>query len=357
MTDRFSTAQMQDLMQNIRAKARQLGFDRLGISDVNLEKAEQHLHTWLENQHHGSMQYMAEHGNKRSRPQELVPGTLRIISVRLNYLPQSQDAKSVLDDSDKAYVSRYALGRDYHKLMRKRLATLANDIRDLVGEFDSRAFVDSAPVLEKAIAEKAGLGWIGKHSNLLSRDAGSFFFLGELFTNLPLPLDDEQSDFHCGSCDACITACPTDAIVAPFQVDARRCISYLTIEHKGAIPVEFRQAMGNRIYGCDDCQLFCPWNRFAKMTKETDFSPRHDLDDADLLELFHWDEDTFLRNTEGSAIRRIGHAKWISNIAIALGNTTKSDAIVSALLKQQDHESEMVREHIDWALTQHGIKS
>jgi epoxyqueuosine reductase len=296
---------------------------------------------------------MHRHGTKRSRPDELVPGTRRVISVRMDYLPEPEStARELLDHESRAYISRYALGRDYHKVLRKRLQKLARRIEDRIGEFGYRAFVDSAPVLEKALAEKAGLGWIGKHSNLINRDHGSWFFLGELYTDLPLPVDvAEQS--HCGSCNACIDVCPTRAIIAPYVLDARRCISYLTIELKGAIPTEFRKAIGNRIYGCDDCQLCCPWNKFAKPTAEADFAPRHGLETADLLELFNWSEETWLEKTEGSAIRRIGYERWLRNIAIALGNATTTPELVEALEKRQHAASELLAEHIRWALAQH----
>ena len=250
------------------------------------------------------------------------------------------------------YVSRYALGRDYHKLVRKRLQRLADRIEEAVGPFGYRAFVDSAPVLEKPIAEKAGLGWLGKHTNIINKDAGSWFFLGELYTDLPLPVDDAASG-HCGTCAACIDVCPTNAIVAPYELDARRCISYLTIELRGEIPLEFREAIGNRIYGCDDCQLFCPWNKFARPTAEGDFAPRHNLDDIDLTDLFEWSEAKWLERTTGSAIRRIGYECWLRNIAVALGNAATSSAVLEALRSRSDHPSALVREHVDWALKQH----
>jgi epoxyqueuosine reductase len=299
------------------------------------------------------MHYMHRHGTKRSRPTELVPGTQRIISARMDYLPHAQDdAIRLLDHDSKGYVSRYALGRDYHKVVRRRLRDLARRIEIRVGEFGYRVFVDSAPVLEKAIAEKAGLGWIGKHTNLIDRQAGSWFFLGELYTDLPLPVDEAEVS-HCGSCRACIDVCPTDAIVEPYKLDARRCISYLTIELKGPIPVEFRKAIGNRIYGCDDCQLFCPWNKFAKPTAESDLAQRNNLDAADLTELFNWSESTWLDKTEGSAIRRIGYERWLRNVAVALGNAKKSPDVISALNKRRSSESNLVAEHVAWALSQH----
>lgn len=341
------------LKADIREWGLDLGFQQIGVSDIDLERAESRLQQWLNAGFHGSMNYMSRHGTRRSRPQELVPGTLRIISARMDYLPESQaDAISLLDDTRHAYVSRYALGRDYHKVLRSRLRALARRIEENVGKFGYRVFVDSAPVLEKAIAEKAGLGWIGKHTNLINRDAGSWFFLGELYTDLPLPVDTAE-DSHCGTCRACIDVCPTNAIVAPYTLDARRCISYLTIELKGPIPTEFRTAIGNRIYGCDDCQLFCPWNKFAQLSDESDFAPRHELDAVDLLDLFAWDEATWLAKTEGSAIRRIGHERWLRNIAVALGNAETTPEVIAALNKRRDADSKLVAEHVAWALGQH----
>ena len=340
-------------MTDIRQWGQELGFQHIGVSDIDLSRAESRLAEWLEEDNHGAMHYMQRHGKKRSRPAELVPGTMRIISARMDYLPQSQDdAIPLLDHESRAYLSRYALGRDYHKVLRRRLRNLARRIEDRVGDFGYRVFVDSAPVLEKAIAEKAGLGWIGKHTNLIDRQAGSWFFLGELYTDLPLPVDDPEVS-HCGSCRACIDVCPTDAIVAPYKLDARRCISYLTIELKEAIPVEFRKAIGNRVYGCDDCQLFCPWNKFAKPTAEGDFAPRHNLDAEDLTELFAWSESTWLTKSEGSAIRRIGYERWLRNIAVALGNAKTTPDVVGALNKYRDSESKLVAEHVAWALAQH----
>jgi epoxyqueuosine reductase len=341
------------LKADIRDWALDLGFQQIGVSDVDLENAESRLQEWLRAGYHGRMDYMTRHGTKRSRPQELVPGTLRIISARMDYLPENQDAAlGLLDHERRAYVSRYALGRDYHKVLRSRLRALARRIEDSVGPFGYRVFVDSAPVLEKPIAEKAGLGWIGKHTNLINRDAGSWFFLGELYIDLPLPVDAAEES-HCGTCRACIDVCPTGAIVAPYRLDARRCISYLTIELKESIPTEFRKAIGNRIYGCDDCQLFCPWNKFAARSSEADFSPRHDLDAADLVELFGWDEATWLAKTEGSAIRRIGYERWLRNIAVALGNAKATSEIIDALNKRRDSDSKLVAEHVAWALAQH----
>jgi epoxyqueuosine reductase len=337
----------------IRRWAKELGFQKIGVSDIDLESAAGRLGEWLRDGFHGEMEYMHRHGTRRTRPEELVPGTLRVISARMDYLSASQDAaRDLLDHDSKAYVSRYALGRDYHKVLRGRLRALARRIEERIGAFGYRVFVDSAPVLEKPIAEKAGLGWIGKHTNLIDRDAGSWFFLGELYTDLPLPVDEPEVS-HCGTCRACIDVCPTGAIVAPYQLDARRCISYLTIELRGPIPQEFRKAIGNRIYGCDDCQLFCPWNKFARRTSESDFATRHGLDDAELLELFEWSKETWLARTEGSAIRRIGYERWLRNIAVALGNAQTTPAVVAALNKRRHSGSKLVAEHVEWALAQH----
>lgn len=345
--------QLQTLTEKIKGWGAELGFQQLGISDIHLETHEQHLLDWLAAGFHGEMDYMARHGTRRSRPAELVPGTVRVISARMDYLPPQGAAPwQVLRDGSQGYISRYALGRDYHKVLRRRLQQLAERIQAHIGPFGYRAFTDSAPVLEKALAEKAGLGWIGKHSNVLHRRTGSWFFLGELYVDIPLPVDTPASH-HCGSCRACLDICPTQAIVAPYRVDARRCISYHTIELHGPIPVEFRRAMGNRIYGCDDCQLICPWNKFARPTAEGDFHPRHGLDAPDLIDLFGWDEATFLARTEGSAIRRIGHLRWLRNIAVALGNAPSSPAVVAALQGRADHPSAMLREHVAWALGNH----
>ena len=344
---------MQVLAQEIRVWSRELGFQQLGISDVELSEAEARLNQWLANGFHGDMSYMERHGTLRSRPAELHPETSRVISVRMDYLPPiTTEVETLLQQPSKGVVSRYALGRDYHKLMRKRLQKLVQKIEQRSGPLNYRVFVDSAPVMEKALAEKAGLGWIGKHSNLINRKAGSWFFLGEIYTDLPLPVDTPASE-HCGACTKCIDVCPTRAIVAPFSVDARRCISYLTIELRTSIPVEFRPLLGNRIYGCDDCQTVCPWNRFARFTGEADFSPRQGLDAPELIELFAWTEEQFLTRTEGSAIRRIGHDCWLRNIAVALGNARTSKAVTEALENRQQHDSEMVREHVEWALEQH----
>ncbi len=338
------------LADQIKHWGQALGFQQVGIADTDLSVAEAHLQHWLDQGHHGEMDWMARHGSKRTRPAELVPGTVRVISVRMNYLPDEPDVMP--DDPARAFVSRYALGRDYHKVLRKRLQQLADRITDAVGPFGYRAFVDSAPVMEKALAEKAGLGWIGKHTNLLHRTAGSWFFLGELYTDLPLPTDEPVAN-HCGQCTACLDVCPTRAIIAPYQLDARRCISYLTIELAGPIPVPLRPLIGNRIYGCDDCQLCCPWNRFAQPGDEPDFAPRHGLDSSTLLELFAWTEDEFLRNTEGSAIRRIGHVRWLRNIAVALGNAPPDPVIYQALVHHLQHPSDLVTEHVRWALQHH----
>lgn len=341
------------LAQDIKNWGMALGFQQVGISDVQLPEDEQYLQDWLARQHHGRMDYMTKHGSKRSHPDELIPGTLRVISARMDYWPgTARAAKEAIQDSATAYVSRYALGRDYHKVLRTKLAQLAERISSAIQPHHYRVFVDSGPVLEKALARNAGLGWIGKHTNLINRHAGSWFFLGEIFTTLPLPVD-TAVDNHCGTCTACIDICPTQAIIGPYQLDARRCISYLTIELRDSIPIEFRKAIGNRIYGCDDCQLFCPWNKFAKASDGPDFTPRHRLDSSSLVELFAWSEDQFLRKTEGSAIRRIGYECWLRNIAVALGNTQTSPAVITALQARLQHDSAMVREHVSWALAQH----
>lgn len=345
----------QDLAKDIKTLGKQLGFQQVGITDTHLESAGLQLNQWLDENRHGDMGWMAKHGSKRTRPAELVDKTIRIISVRMDYLPpDTQQMEKILDNPESAYISRYSLGRDYHKLLRKRLQQLADRLKPLIGEFGCRVFVDSAPVMEKPLAEKAGLGWIGKHTNLLSKDAGSWFFLGEIYTDLPLPVDQPASN-HCGDCHACIDVCPTGAITAPYELDARLCISYLTIELQGAIPEPLRPLIGNRIYGCDDCQLVCPWNRFADFTNETDFHPRHHLDDIALIELFNWDEAMFMQKTEGSAIRRIGYERWLRNIAVALGNLPKrNDAAIAALKARKNYPSTMLVEHINWALSEPG---
>ncbi len=344
---------MAELAEQIRSWGRELGFQQVGFSGIDLTRHEAHLNNWLSRGFHGDMHYMQRHGTLRSRPQELHPGTIRVVSVRMDYLPgTATDVEALLRQPSSGVVSRYALGRDYHKLMRKRLQKLADRIEKQAGPIGHRVFVDSAPVLEKALAENAGLGWIGKHSNLVNRSAGSWFFLGEIFTDLPLPAD-TVAENHCGDCARCLEICPTAAIIAPYTVDARRCISYLTIELHGSIPEEFRPMMGNRIYGCDDCQLVCPWNRFAQPTGERDFEPRHGLDTPDLVDLFLWSEEQFLQRTEGSAIRRIGFERWLRNIAVALGNAPASTDVTEALKSRLNHDSPVVREHVQWALAQH----
>jgi epoxyqueuosine reductase len=337
------------LAESIKQWGRELGFQKVGIAGVDLAADEQRLAAWLAQERHGTMQYMERHGTRRSRPAELVPGTLRVVSARMDYRVAGADPDAVLADPMLGYVSRYALGRDYHKVLRRRLARLAERIATAAGTAGYRAFTDSAPVLERALARDAGLGWIGKHTNLLDRQDGSWFFLGEIYTDLPLPLDGAVSS-HCGSCTACIDVCPTQAIVAPYELDARRCISYLTIELDGPIPEEFRAPMGNRIYGCDDCQLVCPWNRHAKLSAEPDFRARHALDAPSLVELFRWTEAEFQAKTEGSAIRRIGYERWLRNIAVALGNAPRTPEVVAALESRRDDASELVREHVRWAL-------
>ncbi|MGJ7901412.1 tRNA epoxyqueuosine(34) reductase QueG [Lysobacter sp. 1R34A] len=343
------------LALRIREIAREFGFQRCGISGIELAEDEAYLLDWLDQGLHGSMDWMARHGGLRARPGELLPGTLRVISVGLDYGRRDDDEAWVtLADGERAYVARYALGRDYHKLMRQRLQRLADRLAELVGPFGHRVFVDSAPVLERALARNAGLGWIGKHTCLIDKDGGSWFFLGEIYVDLPLPID-RPASAHCGTCTRCIDICPTQAIVAPHRLDARRCISYLTIEHEGPIPVELRAPIGNRIFGCDDCQLVCPWNKFAKRNDEPDFRARNDLDRASLAQLFAWDEAEFLRRTEGSAIRRSGHERWLRNIAVALGNAPRTDDVIAALRARRDHPSEVVREHVEWALVRHGV--
>ena len=341
---------LHQLAQQIKLWGRELGFQQVGICDTDLSAEEPKLQEWLEKQYHGEMDWMARHGMMRARPHELLPGTLRVISVRMNYLPAKAAFATTLKNPHLGYVSRYALGRDYHKVLRNRLKKLGEMIQAHCGELNFRPFVDSAPILERPIAAKAGLGWTGKHSLILNREAGSWFFLGELLIDLPLPVDQPQEE-QCGRCVACITICPTSAIVEPYVVDARRCISYLTIELEGAIPEEFRPLIGNRIYGCDDCQLICPWNRYGQLTDEDDFSPRAVLHAPPLVELFAWDEAKFLRITEGSAIRRIGHLRWLRNIAVALGNAPWADENL-AVLQMRKGEHPLLDEHIDWAIAQ-----
>jgi epoxyqueuosine reductase len=339
----------------LAARARALGFGELGIAGIEIPEDEQHLLSWLEAGFHGEMHYMQRHGVMRSRPADLVPGTLRVISVRMDYWPsEARDAWQVLSDPALGYVSRYALGRDYHKIMRKSLARLAEGLVEVIGPYGYRVCVDSAPVLEKALARDSGLGWIGKHTNLIARDAGSLFFLGEILTDLPLPVD-EPATAHCGTCQACLPACPTNAIVAPYRLDARRCISYLTIEHASAIPPELRPALGNRIYGCDDCQLVCPWNKFARDAAHPDFKVRHGLDAPRLAELFLWTEADFDARMRGSAIYRIGFERWSRNIAVALGNGPTSEEVLKALQARRQDASPLLREHVEWALMRHGV--
>lgn len=346
----MTPAEAHALKAQLRALATDFGFSALGVADVDLAPDAARLQHWLALGWHGEMDYMARHGSKRWTPAELVPGTLRVLSLRMDYWPAgSADPLAVLGDGERAYVSRYALGRDYHKLMRNRLQRLAEALAARIGPFGYRVFVDSAPVLEKPLARNAGLGWIGKHTNLIDRNRGSYFFLGEIYVDLPLPPDAAVSD-HCGSCTRCLTACPTGALPAPYQIDARRCISYLTIELDGPIPEPLRPLMGNRIYGCDDCQLVCPWNRYARLAGEPDFRARHGLDSASLIELFAWTEAEFLQRSEGSAIRRIGYGRWLRNLAVALGNAPPSEAARSALLARCDNPDEGVREHVRWAL-------
>ena len=375
------------LLADIKTWGAELGFARLGVANIDLSRDEAHFRDWLEKGFHGEMEYLSRHGSKRYRPAELLPGTVSCISVRMDYWPKdAADAESVLaadrvsggtdpsgdigklggadqhggighagrvghGDGSLGYVSRYALGRDYHKLMRQRLQKLCDRIAEAIGAFGYRAFADSTPVLEKALARNAGLGWIGKHTNLIDSKAGSYFFLGEIYVDLELPMDNGSAS-HCGTCNACIPACPTGAIIAPYRLDARRCISYLTIELKGPIPTELRRPMGNRIYGCDDCQLACPWNKFARPTREPDFEVRHGLDRTDLPTLFAWTEQEFVEKTRGSAISRIGYERWLRNIAVALGNAPSSAAVSAALASRRDTPSALVREHVEWAIAE-----
>ena len=350
---KYQHLDLQRLANDIKGWALDAGFQSIGITDTRLSEAETHLMNWLAAGYHGEMEYMKRHGTDRSRPHALEPGTVSVISTTLNYWPEKDDNYiDILKDKQKAYVSRYALGRDYHKLMRRRLQKLADTIQSRIGDFGYRVFTDSAPVLEKALAEKAGLGWIGKHTNLISEKTGSWFFIGEIYTDLPLPTDKAATN-HCGTCKACIDECPTNAIVAPYKLDARLCISYLTIELRGSIPENLRPLIGNRIYGCDDCQIVCPWNRFAMKTTEEDFSPRNYLDNSTLLELFAWTEQEFLDNTLGSAIRRIGYECWQRNIAVALGNAPPDKSVLDALRGRLPGATELVKEHIEWAIRQH----
>ena len=346
---------MAALLERIRRWGREFGFGAIGVAGIDLGDAEDGLEAWLQAGFHGEMDYMSRHGMKRARPAELVPGTLRVISARMDYWPEAAAAEDALADGARAYVSRYALGRDYHKVLRARLQRLAERIAG-VTPHGYRVFTDSAPVMEVALASRNGVGWRGKHTLLLDRHAGSYFFLGEIFTDLPLPVDEPVAS-HCGSCTACLSACPTGAIVAPYKVDARRCISYLTIELKGAIPEHLRPMLGNRIYGCDDCQLACPWNRFAGVTREPDFAPRHGLDAARLVELFAWSEEDFDLRTAGSPIHRIGYERWLRNIAVALGNAPSSTEVLVALAGRRNDASSLVREHVSWALARHATAS
>ncbi len=339
----------------------ELGFDQIGITDTNLQAAETEHQKWIAKGFHGDMDYMAKHGVKRTQPAELVPNTSRIISARLDYFPpDTADSKTVLQDSAKAFISRYALGRDYHKVMRKKLQKLCEKIQHelvtyQIDSFEYRVFTDSAPVLEVALAEKSGLGWRGKHTLLINKDRGSWFFIGEIYTNLPLSIDEPTTN-HCGTCSSCIEVCPTKAIVAPYEVDARRCISYLTIELKGSIPTELRTLIGNRVYGCDDCQLFCPWNKFAEITTTADFAVKNGLDNMSLVDCFYWSEEQFKTNLAGSPIYRIGYHQWLRNIAVGLGNATTTPEIITALQSRVNDDSELLREHIEWALAQHKNK-
>lgn len=365
----MSLINYQELSEKIKCWSKELGFSDVGISDIDLSAHESVLERWLANNYHGNMDYMARHGLMRARPAELVPGTIRVISVRLDYLPHNAKFSRILKDKNKAYISRYALGRDYHKLMRKRLQQLGKKIEEHCSNFNYRPFVDSAPVMERPLAEKAGLGWAGKHTLLINKSAGSWFFLGELFVDIPLAVTDNEYSKQafeniavkekindCGTCVACIKICPTKAIVQPYTVDARRCISYFTIESPDAIPVELRPLMGNRIYGCDDCQLICPWNKYAKLSQVDDFQAKNNLDDTSLLTLFSWSEEHFLNTLQGSPIRRIGFQSWLRNIAIALGNAPYQADIVSALTEKLPEVNEFIAEHIRWALTQQNHK-
>ena len=359
VSEEITSNSLQQLATNLKVWGQELGFQELGITDTNLDAHKGLFLKWLANHYHGEMQWMASNTSKRLQPKKLVPQTIRVISARMNYLPAESKQIATLKNSDKAYISRYALGRDYHKLIRKRLALLAKKIADDFQQIQDRSemivqrpFVDSAPVLEKAFAEKAGLGWIGKNTLLLNRHAGSWFFLGEIYTNIPLPVDNKTQENRCGDCSACLKICPTDAFVGPYQLDASRCISYLTIELKGPIPEVFREAIGNRVFGCDDCQIICPWNKFAETSDESDFRPRHKLQDSKLVELFLWSEEEYLRYTQGSAIRRIGYERWLRNLAIGLGNADSSTQTISALKSRENFPSELVREHVDWAIRQ-----
>ncbi|WP_145253672.1 tRNA epoxyqueuosine(34) reductase QueG [Pseudomonas sp. DE0157] len=349
------TPDLDALAHNIKLWGQELGFAHVGIAGIDLGEHEHHLQRWLDAGYQGEMEYLGAHGSKRAHPEQLIPGTVRVVSLRMDYLPGDTQMAQRLAQPEKAYVSRYALGRDYHKLVRKRVQSLADRIQQAIGPFGYRAFVDSAPVLEKALAEQAGLGWIGKNTLLLNRKAGSYFFLAELFVDLPLPVDQATTSEHCGRCTACLDICPTQAFVGPYVLDARRCISYLTIELKGPIPVQLRSMMGNRVFGCDDCQIVCPWNRFAKPTREQDFQPRHGLENAELAQMFRWDEPTFLRKTEGGPLRRAGYERWLRNLAVGLGNAPSTIPVIEALKARRDDASPLVREHVEWALARHGV--
>jgi epoxyqueuosine reductase len=353
MTEARIEADLAALAAAVKTWGRELGFQAVGIADADLGRAEARLAEWLARGFHGELDYMARHGAKRARPAALVPGTLRVISARMDYSPAAADAAATLADGARAYVSRYALGRDYHKVLRARLQRLADRIEDAIGAFGYRVFTDSAPVMEVELAVRAGLGWRGKHTLVLAREAGSAFFLGEIYTDLALPVDAPLPE-HCGACTRCIDACPTGAIVAPYLLDARRCISYLTIELKGSIPEALRPLVGNRVYGCDDCQLACPWNKYARPSPEPDFAVRNGLDSASLVELFAWSESEFRSRLEGSAIRRIGYERWSRNLAVGLGNAPTTAAVVASLRARAGDPSALVREHVAWALARHG---
>ena len=342
------------LARQIKLWGEELGFQQVAITDIDLKKTGEKLNKWLESGYQGDMDWMAAHGEKRYHPEQLLPGTCSVITVRMNYLPADSNMIAILKDADKAYISRYALGRDYHKVVRQRLKILSKKIQEVAPEsIIQRPYVDSAPVMEKPLAEKAGLGWMGKNTLIINSEGGSWFFLGEIYTSLPLPSDQSTEVDQCGECKACIKVCPTDAFPEPYVLNAKRCISYLTIEHKGSIPEEFRQPMGNRVFGCDDCQAVCPWNKEAKPTNERDFSPRHNLDNRELAELFLWTEKEFLQYTEGSPIRRIGYERWLRNLAIGLGNAPTSEKTINSLEARQDFPSSLVQEHVLWALDQH----
>ncbi|WP_207062532.1 tRNA epoxyqueuosine(34) reductase QueG [Motiliproteus sp. SC1-56] len=345
------------LTRAVKQWARELGFQGVGIAGAHTADQAERLDRWLAEGRHAEMAFMETHRDLRLAPERLHPGTTRILCVRMDYLPPEVETVRVLQRPEQAYISRYALGRDYHKVLRKRLARLARQIEAAVGPFNSRPFVDSAPVLEKPLAQQAGLGWQGKHSLIIDRKAGSYFVLGELFTDLPLEVDAPYTDDHCRRCQACLEICPTNAFPRPYVLDAGRCISYLTIEHKGAIPEPLRPLIGNRVFGCDDCQLVCPWNRYSHFSQEADFSPRHGFDQAKLTEFFAWDEARFLKQTEGSPIRRTGYTGWLRNLAVGLGNSAGGEEVESALKARADHPSELVREHVRWALARLAEKS